>query len=273
MMTRGSYITTETIEQIEERVWKCSGMVKTMLAMPNNVAYIMLYNAHDKAKTHPAYRHEAKRLFKRTVEEYREYEKGLYCAQENRMFHVGDMNEQTRKRYGDITDRDYFELWQDMGSKGYELALPHLQALTHKFRLSLRRRNIQEADILCHLLTASAVMEIALSFYRSATDLCKSEFKLPEQLVTRLYGGFSLQRVKQAWERACTALAPYRYPLEEIEEKNIAMSISDIADTWSEQDNMLAAVIDAVENNEELFRTRGEMKKVLRICTQELDES
>lgn len=271
-MLRNNYITSESEQEITERVWKASGMVKTMCAMPNNVAYIMLYNALDKVKKHPRFRFQIKRNFCNASNEYRRYEKNLYSAAQNRMFHVGDLHPDTRKRYGNITDRDYFELWQDMGSTGYHLALPHLQALTHKFRLSLRKHNVPEADIICHLLTAQSVIDIALTFHRSAMQLCEQDFKVPKQFIPLLYDQFSLARVATAWERAVVSLSPEHYPLTDMEVKNVMLSVRDISDTFAKQDNMLQAVMESVERNEELFRTKGEMKKVLRICIEELEE-
>ena len=71
-------------------------------------------------------------------------------------------------------------------------------------------------------------------------------------------------------EKAVHALCSEEYALDEQEEHNIQISIRDIADTFAKQENMLEAVIDTVKNNEEIFRTKGEMKKVLSICTEEL---
>lgn len=269
-MTQNSYITQESIEQIEHRMALCSGMVKAMCAMSNNVAYIMLYNAHDHARKHPAYKQQVKQLYKRTMEQYRAYERQLYGAMEFRMFHLADLTPEARKRYGDITDKDYFEMWQDMGSTGYRLALPHLQALTHKFRLSLRKRGVPYEDIICHQLTAQAVLDIAVGIHRSAITLARDEFHLPTEIIQRNYEQFSLNNVAMSLEKAVHALCSEEYALDEQEEHNIQISIRDIADTFAKQENMLEAVIDTVKNNEEIFRTKGEMKKVLSICTEEL---
>lgn len=266
-----TYITEENLKELENRVWKASGMFKSLLALPNNVAYIMLYNAQDHIHKHPKFRQEAKQAFNQAMEEYRAYEKRLHSATTNRMFHLADLTPDSRKRFGDITDKDYFELWQDMGSRGYALAKPHLLALTHKFRKQLRSRGEAQADTLCHVLTAQAVIDIAITYYHSAVTLARDSFHVPAQIIPTLYSQFSLDRVGKALDKALRIIGGEYHPLNEMEEKDIEISIRDISDTWAEQDNILDAMMHALENNEEMFRTKGEMKKLLRICSEELN--
>ena len=267
-----TYITEENLKELEDRVWKASGMFKSLLALPNNVAYIMLYNAQDHIRRHPKFRQEAKRAFNQAMDEYRAYEKRLHSATTNRMFHLADLTDDARKRFGDITDKDYFELWQDMGSRGYELAKPHLLALTHKFRKQLRARGDEHADILCHVLTAQAVIDIAITYYQSAVKLARDEMHVPVQIIPTLYQQFSLDRVGKALDKSLRLIGGEYHPLNELEEKDITISIRDISEVWAEQDNILEAMIDTIENNEEIFRTKGEMKKLLKVCVDELNE-
>lgn len=269
-MTKNKNVNHQVLKDVMRMTTLCTGMVKAMCAMPNNVAYIMLYNAHDHAKQHPAYKQKTKQLYKHTLELYMAYERRLCEATNFRMFEVADLAPEARKRYGNITNKDYFTLWQDFGSTGYRLALPHLQALTHKFRLSLRRRGVPYEDILCHQLTAQAVLDIAVSFHRSATILAHKEFHLSNEIIHTHYDQFSLNNVAMALEKAVQSLCSEVYALDEQEERNIQISIKDIADVFSKQENMLLASSNAIENNADIFRTKGEMKKILRICTEEL---
>lgn len=270
-MTQNKNINSKVLKDVMRMTTLCTGMVKAMCAMPNNVSCIMLYNAYEFARKHPAYKQKTKQLYKHTMETYMAYERRLCRATNYRMFEVADLAPEARKRYsGNITNEDYFTLWQDYGSTGYRLALPHLQALTHKFRLSLRRRGVPYEDIVCHQLTAQAVLDIAVSIHRSAITLARDEFRLPTEIIQRNYEQFSLNNVAMALEKAVHALCSEEYALDEQEERNIQLSIKDIADTFAKQENMLEAVIDTIHNNEEIFRTKGEMKKVLRICTEEL---
>lgn len=270
-MTKNKNVNHQALKDVMRMTTLCTGMVKAMCAMPNNVAYIMLYNAHDHAKKHPAYKQKTKQLYKHTMETYMAYERRLCRATNYRMFEVADLAPEARKRYsGNITNEDYFTLWQDYGSTGYRLALPHLQALTHKFRLSLRRRGVPYEDILCHQLTAQAVLDIAVSIHRSAMILARKEFHLSNEIIHTHYDQFSLNNVAMSLEKAVHSLCSEEYALDEQETRNIQLSIKDIADVFSKQENMLLASASAIENNADIFRTKGEMKKILRICTEEL---
>lgn len=269
--SQGSYISTESRQQIEQRIWRASGLVKTLCCMPNNVAYITLYNAYDYARRHPGFRMETKKLYRDAMESYKVYERRLYAATENRMFHLNDLTANCRKRYGDITDKEYFEFWQDIGSRGYTLALPHLQALTHKFRTQLKKRDTPHYEILAHQLLAQTMLTTAVAFHRSAITLAIDKDKVPSEIAGKLYGQFSLAAVEKKFSKALLSLCPNRVGLDEVEERNIEMTVKDITDIFANEENINKVLIDGVADNEDIFRTKGEMKKTLRQCAEQLD--
>jgi succinate dehydrogenase/fumarate reductase flavoprotein subunit len=82
--------------------------------------------------------------------------------------------------------------------------------------------------------------------------------------IRHLFKDFSLQRVREAWTRAMLLTEDISYELEPTEDKNIEMGIMQLAETWVNPDYIYDSVSETLPEYEEIFRTRGEMKKALR---------
>jgi arsenate reductase-like glutaredoxin family protein len=54
------------------------------------------------------------------------------------------------------------------------------------------------------------------------------------------------------------------YTLDPVEDKNIEMGIVQLAETWVNPDYIYDSISDTLPEYEEIFRTKGEMKKALR---------
>jgi succinate dehydrogenase/fumarate reductase flavoprotein subunit len=57
---------------------------------------------------------------------------------------------------------------------------------------------------------------------------------------------------------------PLHYELEDVETRNINHGIIQLAETWANPDYMYDSVSESLPDFEEIFRTKGEMKKALR---------
>lgn len=82
--------------------------------------------------------------------------------------------------------------------------------------------------------------------------------------VRKLFANFSLHRVREAWTRAVMMTEDIRYKLDDVEEKNINMGVLQLAETWANPDYMYDSVVETLPEYEDIFRTKGEMKKALR---------
>jgi arsenate reductase-like glutaredoxin family protein len=54
------------------------------------------------------------------------------------------------------------------------------------------------------------------------------------------------------------------YALDPVEDKNIEMGIVQLAETWVNPDYIYDSISETLPEYEEIFRTKGEMKKALR---------
>lgn len=263
-----------TIEEVQQRLQMAAAQVKLACGVGNNAAWAACLEAHDHIKRHRNYRHHVKRAYKVALEEFHEYERRLIHAQENRMFHVADMSPKTRKIYGAITDRDYYDFWAGTGATAYRDARPLVTSLVNKYRLSLLKHNVDQADLLAWPMAAMACLELARQIYEVTLQVVSDDYKFSRVLLDAIFGQFSLQRVNTCWQAALTMTDPTAtaYPLGPLEERNIALGIEQLQDAWVDTSEHLSTTAKTMLEYDDVFRTKGEMKKAIREIEELRDE-
>ena len=119
-----------TMDEMQHRMAAAASVVKLVCGVGNNVAWLVVLEAYDHAKQHSRFNQSAKGgkrvgwYFRRVMKLYHEYEDHLVETKTNRMFHLADLDEKTRKKYGDITDRDYYDFWAAIGGPAYHKTHP-----------------------------------------------------------------------------------------------------------------------------------------------------
>jgi hypothetical protein len=255
-----------TPEETAARIGNAAAVVKLICGVANNAAWLTILDAHDHARRCPNYRQGVKRKFKMAIQALRDYERDLLHSEENRMFHLADMSERVRKKYGDITDREFYDFWAGTGAAAYDKTRPLLTSLQNKYKLSLEREHIPEAYNVAWVMVGMAAVELAVRMYEKAIDECEAGYKLPRRLLERVFGQFSLARVAKLWREALIALCPGCEDVKpsKIDARNIEMGLEDLTKAWIDPTMLYNSAMDTVEEYKEVFRTKGEQKKSLR---------
>lgn len=259
-------------ERVQEVV-AASAMVKLCCGVANNAAWMVALEAFDHVKKHRNYRHRVKRLYKKAFEEFHKYERRLVYARENRLFHVGDLSEANRKRFGNISDREYYEFWQSTGDVAYQRTHPLVTSLWNKYRLSLLHHGVSQPEILAWPMVGHACLVIASSICESAIESSVRDTWITKKGAMELFGQLSLKAVAQAWNEALQATDPQvdTYELDSTEEKNIVMGLEQLRESWVNADMLYGCTRESADTYDEVFRTKGEQKKAMREL-QELQE-
>ena len=175
------------------------------------------------------------------------------------------MSEVTRKKYGDITDRQYYEFWSGIGGAAYTRSRPMVTSLQNKYRLSLMQHGIAMPEMVAWVMTAQACLELAVTMYEKALVNIEEELQIPRKVLDFVFGQFSMKEIAKVWKQAMEATEPNaNYDLGEIEERNIEQGITQLQEAWSATDGLYGATMDSVKDFDEVFRTKGEMKKAMR---------
>lgn len=249
-----------------------SSMIKTIVGVTNNAAWMACLDAIDKIRQHPRYHASVKggttvgRSYKRVFDALKAYERRLIFTDENRFFHLADMDPKARKIFGNITDRDYYDFWAAFGFTAYESTRPFFTSLVNKLRLAYQAHGEQHAEILAYSNAAGMALDLAVEIFNHSIDRCMQEWpQVPERLWRRTFGAFSLSHVADLWMAAHNNLDPGNdYRLSDAENHNIILGYAQLRDMWIDEKTLFDSRIKTAEDFAEVFRTNGEMKKAQR---------
>ena len=259
-------------EEIVKAVSNAAAIFKLVCGVGNNAAWLAMMDGYDHAKRCKAFRRSCKGghmvgwYFKKAVNDFKDYERQLLTTGKNRMFHVADMTEDVRRKYGDISDAEYYEFWKGVGGVAYAKTQPHITSLWNKYRVSLVKHDVKDAEHVAWVMTAQAAIDLSLAMYESAMKECEKGMNLPRQLLDGIFGQFSLKTVSNEWMRALMLLAPETddYQLDSTEERNIDLGLQQLMEAWLDPELLYSSASGAVDEYEEIFATNGFVKKVQR---------
>lgn len=259
-------ITDKSYEDMVVAMGNAAGTVKLVCGAANNAAFWLMMRANDFIKTTERYNGSAGRYFRMAFKEFRDYENRLLYASETRMFHVADMSEDVRKKYGDITDRQYYEFWKGLGGEAYARTYPMITSLQNKYKLSLENHNVKDAVGVAWALTAQSGLEISVQLYDKAIEQCMKGYNLPKEILEYAFKQFRLGKVSKQWKTAVRVLSPDsdNYSLEHTEMRNITLGIDQLCEAWANPTMLYNSVASNVESYEEVFATPGQQKKAMR---------
>ncbi len=243
-----------------------AGQVKVAAGVANNAAWMVVLEAHDHIRNHPNYRHQVKRQFQQVLEQFHAYERGLIYADKNRMFRVADMGDKTRKIYGNITDREYYDFWTATGANVYTDTRLLVTSLQNKFRLVYEKHKFEHPNTLAWAYVGGACLTLAVQILKLTIDAVHDEYKIPSRACNEVFGQFLIDRIAKAWNEATRLLEPRAFglELEDLEQKNINLGLQQIFDAWGDTSMHLEVTASTIADYDEVFRTKGEQKKARR---------
>lgn len=256
-----------------------NNLMRTVMGIANNAAWMACLDAFDQIKKHPHYRMSVKggttprRQFKRCFDLLKAYERGLKFPVGQRFFHVADLTPKARKAYGpDFSDNDYYDLWAASGFIAYDTTKPFYTSLVNKIRLGFLNHGDPNPDIMGWAVAAQCALDIAARLWESGVSNCQAMqrefpnigFTIKEKQWRQLYKPFYIGPVADFWEKCVDDLNPARYQFTETELSNIMAGYTQLEEKWMSEDAVYGSRIKAAEDYAELFRTDGEMKKRIK---------
>ena len=262
-------------EELLAQIYQASKIVKLVCGIGNNAAWMVALDGLDHARQCRRYSNNVRHQFKRCEKLFHDYERNLLHATQNRMFHVADMPPEIRKKYGDITDRDFYDMWAAIGSAAYVRTKPLITSLWNKYRLALVENATREAEHIAWVMTAMACLNLAVEIYDKALDECENGLGVPRRFLIQIFGQFSLKRICKTWGDAMEALIPEAngHIISHTRQRNIQMGLDQLLEAWTNTEHLYGSVSDTVEDYDDLFRTKGEAKKALREIAEVKEET
>ena len=259
-------------EEIERALANAAGIFKLVCGVGNNAAWVVMMEGYDHARRCKAFRrsqkggHSVGWYFKRAINDFNAYERNLLITQTNRMFHVADMTDNIRRKYGDISDDEYYEFWKGVGCVAYAKTKPLITSLVNKYRVSLVQHGVKDAEHVAWVMTAQAALDLAGAMYESAMKECEKGLELHRKVLDMVFSQFSLKTISKDWMRALMMLAPETDPikLSDVEERNIDLGLQQLMEAWLDPELLYSSASGAVDDYEEIFASKGFVKKVQR---------
>ena len=257
-------------EELEQAIGKCAMLVKLTTAVANNAAHLVMLDGIDHAKRCKRFYQNVKGgkrvgwYFKHAMRTFDAYEHRLLHADVNRMFCVQDMPERVRRKYGDITDAEYFDFWRGTGGAAYARSKDMITSLWNKYRLSLTKHGTADAEHVAWVMTAQTGIEIACKVYDSALRQCEAEYGVRRSILEYVFGQFSLADVRRDWQRAMYMLSPdleHTGP-DGTDARNIEHGQLQLEEAWTKPATLFGSVSEAVDDYAEIFATDGFRRKV-----------
>lgn len=267
-------------EQIIRELNNASNMVKVCVGIGNNAAWMACLDAIDVVRKHPRFNTRIKgsstvgNLFMRAFKMFHQYERALVWDDTNRFFHVADMAPQTREIYGDITDREYYDFWAAFGFTAYQSTKDFFTSLVNKIRLAYIHYGDEQPEIMAWAVGAGACLDLAVTIYKTAIeDSVKTCKATPPKVIHNIFRKFSLEAIANQWLKAVIELDPQAYfTPDDTDLKNIRMGYDQLCQMWMDENTLFGSRIETARDYAEVFRTNGQMKKVMREFANMRDE-
>lgn len=250
-------------EEVVVALSRAAAVIKLVCGVANNASFLVMLDAHDRIKNHPNYKQNVKKTYKAALKAWHDYEAMLVSAKGNRFFHVDDMDPVVRKRYGNITDQQYYEFWASTGGAAYQKTRPLITSLQNKYRLSLVQHGVKHADSIAWVMTALAALELARQMYESALRTTADNEFLPRDLIRHVFKSFDLSHITHLWRKALNMTESAEYDLDEVEKRNIDYGLQQLQEAWANTGTLFNSVKTSVQDYGEVFRTKHERRMAM----------
>lgn len=255
---------TLTKEELFSALCEAAGYMKAACGVGNNAAHMVMLEALDHIRLCKAYRQEVKRSFKQAIEEWHVYERRLWGEQHFQMFCVADMPEKMRRKYGDITDREYYDYWSATGCAAYEQTRPLLTCLQNKYRKSMERHDYdRDTAHLAWGMTAMTALVLAGALYDDTLNACVRDFRIPKEVMQMVFGQLSPHPIRSKWQRSMSLLIKDNYELFPDEQRDIDLGVQQLSEKWRDPQLQSDSILATVQDYPEVFRDKKTQQKVI----------
>lgn len=259
------------VELAGEQMGKAASLVKLICGIVNNAAANLMLEAWDHIKHLDLRRRmkngdNVKYEFKQALIAYHDYERRLLFTDTMRFFHVADMPAETRKKYGNISDREYYELWTGLGAKTYTVTRDMVTCLVNKYRILLEQHGIKDALAKAWGMAAMDALMLAHHGFEGAMKTSREYVTaITYERMVDNFSCFDLQPVGRLWFQAMRDLDGDAMvaAIEGKNERNLQLSIEQLEDVWMGDEAIANAMRMDITSYDEVWRTKGEMRKAL----------
>lgn len=265
----------EEYREFIDRMAKASSFVKLIDGTANNAAWAACLDAYEYIK--PLRKRAIRQVkgggtaldgYKRAFKALKLYQRNLIYTENNRFFHVADMDSYTRSYYAaDMTDEGYYDFWASFGFKAYQNNKNFFTCLVNKLRLVYERGGIKDAEAAAWSMGAYMSLNIASECHADVVKAMANIWGGDHARLQRLFKPFDLSHVEKLWGDAHKDFFPELAKLEftDLEYQNIKISFNQFAERLMKGKSLVQSRVETVADfADDIFRTKGYAKKAMR---------
>lgn len=189
-----------------------------------------------------------------------------------RMFHLGDLPTVARLRFRkDLTDKEYFEFWENQGMVAFNETHKHLYALQWRYEKALKDKGARKAKVLAWLATACSMVEMYNVSYETLLDRFHKMFGYPKSSLRSVYGGFDLNRAREAWYGCIELFEPNADSVLAscLRQHNVELGLQQLSEVLLNCEKQLDFTRMNIEENREVFSSKAawleEIDEIVRL--------
>lgn len=249
----------ETVQEVESAMCRMASPVKMIMGVMYGAVHYTMLDALDNIKNHPSYMCSVKHSFQLAKKAMDDNERSLLHTTNNRFFCVKDMPDEMRVEFRpDMTDKDYFQYWMDLGASAHKEYRQELLVLRHKYEKRLRDQGEKYSDIISWAIIAEIALEEAVKAYDDGVrKALATSFGIPKDIVDSVFSGFNLSRVLAAWNKAVCTLFPQEIGFT----RDISLGIEQLEQALGRAIQSTDALMEATEDNSDLWADKQAFKK------------
>ena len=156
----------------------------------------------------------------------------------------------------------------------YNRCKNHITALTYKFEKYLTRVGATNPKAYASAMTADALLQLAVIVFKLMAKDIQTRTPYTTPSFIELSQPLNPERIQKAFCRGLDMIALDRLPcLTEEETLNVKLTTDDISQLWTDPLTYIDIQQVAIEDySEDVFRTKGEAKKLIRLNSEKRAE-
>lgn len=268
-----------TLKDIEYMLTYSSSMAKSVCGVTNNYAILVMLDAHDRIKKTDIYRHQVKLAFKQAISEMQAYRRMLKMGNPRglRFFNLNDMTPETRNKYGDITNEEYYDYWESIGSLAYTKTKDLMNSLAYKYEKVLIEKGCKYHKELAWVMVASVALSVAVGQYEGVIQQCSDELSITAAELNEMLSPFNMNNINMRWKRAWELADPEcSVKMDKDQFRNIELGIEQLSAALRDPLLVYDSVIDSTSSYDEIFASKKKQKEIIKemkSCKSEFNKS
>ena len=173
-----------------------------------------------------------------------------------------------------FTDEDYYDFWENQGLMAFHRIEDDVKALRWLFFKGMKRKGINDADILSWLMLAETLTAFIQCDMNEKIRMYSELYVIAESDISYCFLPFDISKALHKLSLACTSMCPNIARKMEgvIDEPEVRKKLHDILYALTDSENVLLIIRENILDNKDVFRSEEKMNDYLNQIDSQLED-